>query len=332
MLIAAARQEGNLTLNTMAGAVNRKAVDAFEEAYPGIRVEHTTYTTGSIWAPKVIQERDAGIHTWDVSQIPPNTALTTLKPAGIWESIRPAIVHPEVTADKSWRGGFEFGFIDTDRTLTYAFGITKNSGVWINSDMVKEGEIKSITDLLNPKWKGKMTFTDVRTGFTFLPATAIRKRLGDDVMKRLFVDQQPVYNRDRRLVNEQMIRGSYAISIGISRVWLRDEYLPQGLGKNLVQLRTLEDTYLSEASVFLHKGAPHPNEAKLFINWILSKDGQAKWTEQQDVNSRRTDVAPVDPETAVEDGEEKKFPRLQTEEAQDYVEETRIMLEKLTGA
>src|SRR5207244_9050255 len=98
-LIAAARQEGNLTLNTMAGAVNRKAVDAFEEAYPSIRVEHTTYTTGSIWAPKVIQERDAGIHTWDVSQIPPNTALTTLKPAGIWESVRPAIRSEEHTSE-----------------------------------------------------------------------------------------------------------------------------------------------------------------------------------------------------------------------------------------
>jgi ABC-type glycerol-3-phosphate transport system substrate-binding protein len=49
------------------------------------------------------------------------------------------------------------------------------------------------------------------------------------------------------------------------------------------------------------KNAPHPNAAKVFINWFLSKDGQVAWEEgfREPVprNSRRLDVPVIDPDT-----------------------------------
>ena len=39
--------------------------------------------------------------------------------------------------------------------------------------------------------------------------------------------------------------------------------------------------------------APHPNAAKVFINWLLTREGQAHWTRASVGNSLRTDVAPT---------------------------------------
>ena len=42
--------------------------------------------------------------------------------------------------------------------------------------------------------------------------------------------------------------------------------------------------------------APHPRAAQLFINWLLTKEGQTSYSQNVKVNSRRTDVAPADAE------------------------------------
>jgi ABC-type Fe3+ transport system substrate-binding protein len=44
------------------------------------------------------------------------------------------------------------------------------------------------------------------------------------------------------------------------------------------------------------KNAPHPNAARLFINWLLSSDGQTSWATVTTNNSRRLDVPVGDPE------------------------------------
>jgi ABC-type Fe3+ transport system substrate-binding protein len=36
--------------------------------------------------------------------------------------------------------------------------------------------------------------------------------------------------------------------------------------------------------------APHPNAAKVFLNWLLSREGQTTWVQVTAQNSRRIDV------------------------------------------
>ena len=36
--------------------------------------------------------------------------------------------------------------------------------------------------------------------------------------------------------------------------------------------------------------APHPNAAKVYINWLLSKEGQTEWVKASGYPSRRLDV------------------------------------------
>jgi len=165
--------------------------------------------------------------------MPMSTALQVLKPANVWDPVRPMIVAPEAKNKANWRGGFEAGFLDRDKNLAYAFTLVRAPGVFVNLDQVKDGELRSFKDLLAPKWKGRIAISDPRTiGSTFWPLTAARLRLGDGIMKQILVDQEPVLSRDRNQLTEFMVRGRYPIAIGLNGLALQD-FQAHGVGKNV---------------------------------------------------------------------------------------------------
>ena len=115
--LAAAKKEGKVVVNTFPGDGYKRALKAFTQAYPDIKLEHTGLHSQD-FAPRILQERQANLFTWDVVTIPTSTALQVLRPAGVWDPMRPAIVLPEVKDDAGWEGGFERGFaLVKDRAL-----------------------------------------------------------------------------------------------------------------------------------------------------------------------------------------------------------------------
>jgi len=123
--------------------------------------------------------------------------------------------------------------------------------------------------------------------------TSARLNLGDDIIKKLFVDQEPALSRDTRQIVEFMVRGRYPIALGVNPLLL-SQFQRQGLGKNLKIFHFPEmDTMNSSSStVWLINRAPHPNAAKVFINWLLTKEGQVVWAREIETNSRRIGVEP----------------------------------------
>ena len=302
-VIAAARKEGKVVVNTFPGDGYKRALKAFTLAYPDIKLEHTSLHSQD-FAPRILQERQASLFTWDVATIPTSTALQVLRPAGVWDPVKPVIVLPEVTDDAGWDGGFERGFtLVKDRALAYGFCSVRGAGIAVNTDLVKE-EIKGLTDLLNPKWKGKLLLPDVRTmGDSFWSMTSARLNLGDDIIKKLFVDQEPALSRDTRQIAEFMVRGRYPLALGVNPLLL-SQFQRQGVGKNLKILHFPEmDTMNSSSStVWVINRAPHPNAAKVFVNWLLTKDAQVVWAREIETNSRRVGVEPGNPSLVVPRG------------------------------
>ncbi len=324
-LVANAKKEGKVVVNTFPGSGYRQALTLFEEKYPGITVEHTTMIAREI-AVKALGEQKAGVFSFDVTQIPATTALQIMLPAGAWDPMPPALIHPEVTGDQYWRGGFKRGFVDSTGTYGYHFGWNKFQGVYINTDLAKPGEITSGKDLLDPKWKGKIVLMDPRSGgFTANWVTAVRKKEGDDYLKKLFVDQEPVFTRDQRQATEMIIRGGMAVATGPNHALL-DDFKNSGVAVN-VTTQTLSDaTYIQGGTVWLFKNAPHPNAAKLLLNWMLSKEGQESWMKLAlQENSRRTDVTPYEPERIPTEAEEKSLIFFDTEEWVIEVDKTQQM-------
>ena len=298
-MAAAAKKEGKISVNTFTGQGYARIFKLFSQAYPDIKLEHSNLEPVE-FSPRVIQERKASVFTWDVATMPMSTALQVLKPAGVWDPIRPVIVAPEARNNANWRGGFDAGFLDRDKNLAYAFTLVRAPGVFVNVDQVKEGELKSVKDLLAPKWKGRIAISDPRTiGSTFWPLTAARLRLGDGIMKQILVDQEPVLSRDRNQLTEFMVRGRYPIAIGLNGLALQD-FQAHGVGKNVKTWLLPELDYQSSGSgVWLLNRAPHPNAAKLFVNWLLTKDAQIAWAKELQTNSRFVGVEPGDPQAVV---------------------------------
>lgn len=308
--LAAAKQEGVVVFATITGPGYRRVADAFEEAYPGIRVEHTGWASFNQFNPKVLQERAAGVYAWDVTAHVADVHLNsgTLGPNGGLDPLRPVLIRPDVIDDKNWRGGFEQGWLDDGKKLGYGFLATLGGRtIWGNTDLVPESSVKSIKDLLNPSLKGKMIFVDPRiSGHSYYIFTAIRANLGsDDILKQIFVDQEPVITRDPRQAAEGVVRGRYAVTALTTTVM--NEFREAGLAQKVKALNIPEALYESSTTgAWLINRAPHPNAAKVFLNWLLGKDGQSAWTKHIVTNSRRLDVPPGDPEAVLPPGADYK--------------------------
>ena len=91
----------------------------------------------------------------------------------------------------------------------------------------------------------------------------------------------------------------------------------QGLGRNVVKL---EDKILRTTTGFgtiaLLEGAPHPNAAKVYINWLLSQKTQTMLAQNIKHNSSRTDVPPV--ETAIDPTKLSQCRNSSTEENSEF--------------
>ena len=83
-LVAAAKKEGKVVVNTFPGDGYARALKPFTQAYPDIKLEHTSLHSQD-FAPRILQERRANSFTWDVATIPTSTALQVLRPAGVWD-------------------------------------------------------------------------------------------------------------------------------------------------------------------------------------------------------------------------------------------------------
>ena len=302
-LVTRAKGEGKLVVNWIHNRLSpRKHLDEFEAAFPGITIELTTFASGSLWNPKVLQEMNAGIFTWDLALLGTPFGLP-LKDAGALVPIRPLLFRPDVLDEKVWRNGLEAGFVDKDKQWGYGFLEEITGDFFFNADLAKESEVQRVTDLTNPRWQERMAFSDIRQGAGFTRATAVRLGHGEETMRRIFVDQKPTYFRDDRAIAEALVRGTHAIGMGASLQKFLEEFQAQGLGKNVKQIFFPDLAFGSIGSIaWVLKQAPHPSALKLYLNWLLTKEGQISYSKSTGNNSRRLDVSPVDLPSAVQPG------------------------------
>ncbi|HEX3243829.1 MAG TPA: extracellular solute-binding protein [Chloroflexota bacterium] len=331
-LVAAAKKEGTLAAVTGAGSAYRRIMDLFQEAFPGVTVEHTALR-GSDFAARVRQERQANLYNYDIAQVPTTTALTVLRPAGVWEPVKPVITRPDVLDDKVWEGGFDAGWPDTDKKWAYAFCNDKARSIWIHPGQAGASEIKSFKDIVDPKFKGKIALADPRTeGRGYWPMTTLRANLGgavaDDLIRKLLTDMDPFIGTDARQMTEAMARGRYAVGIGAVDEQIIVDFQDQGVGKELQAIDNNEEwTYVSGTNIWLVDHAPHPNAAKLFINWLLTKDGQTVWSRELQTNSRRVDVPAGAEERQPQPG--KKYVQIDAESLIPEIDKTRELITEI---
>lgn len=308
--LAAAKQEKTLVFAGTPGAAERKAlVEAFNEKYPDIQVEFTP-ARGTQIVAKMAEEYRAGMHAWDLLVASTNPTIPVLvRQLNAMRPMQEALILPETMDDSKWMHGFNAGFTDSDGKYMYGPFVANSTFLHINLEYVPEGAIKSLEDLKDPKWAGKISWDDPR-----MPGNGVRQAIrlslekGDDWLRDLFQRQQILYVNDDSQRGDWFVRGRAPIAIGGILESELARYQEQGLAKRVQ--RTEADFTKGfggaggNTQVIWFKNAPHPNAAKVYLNWYLSQEGQLAVSQILEANSRRLDVPPVRPDDALDPNRE----------------------------
>ncbi len=290
--VAAARKEGKVVVLFTGGAEIRNAMaKGFYDKF-GVVMDSVS-GAGVEVAEKLTRERRAGLYLTDIYQGGVTTPAIILKPRELLGPLEQNFILPELKdpaeVKKIWWGG-ELPWVDEEHKI-FAFMAYPQAWVVINTNLVKPEEMKSFRDLLNPKWKGKIAIFDPTTtgaGGKLLSAVALQI-LSMDFWREL--SKQDVFvTRDNRMLVEWVAHGKYAMAIAARP---EEIALFQKEGAPLMHRTPEEGIGLTTGSggLAIMDRPAHPNAAKLFVNWLLSKEGMTVWSKAGDVQSARLDIA-----------------------------------------
>jgi ABC-type Fe3+ transport system substrate-binding protein len=284
----AAREEKTVVMYTTAGPDIRKGfTNALKNKY-GLEMEFVT-GRGVELAQKVLSERRAGLFLGDVYMSGATSTITMLIPEGVMDVITPELLLPEVKDTTKWYGN-KLPYIDKEQHLIGFRGLVYWPFI-INTTLVKPEELTSYNDVLKPQFKGKIAMGDptIEGAANTFVALASEYLMGRDFIKAL-VKQEPFISRDERLVTEWVARGKYSILIGVKPDPVTEF---QKAGAPLLPIIPKEGSMIEPGAgtISVMSKRPHPNATRIFINWLLSKEGQTLYAEAAGIESMREDVS-----------------------------------------
>ncbi len=273
--VGAARQEGRVVVyGEIVASVRDAIAKGIGDKY-GIEAEFVT-GKGAEVAQKFLAERTANLNLADAFVLGGGTLILILKPKGVLSPIPPIVYQPEAVDPRAWSDG-SIPYLDKDK-LVLPLGARYSSFVLRNTDMVKDGEIKSYDDLLDRKWKGKMTMIDptvTGTGSswtTFILTRVKGPEKGKQYLKQM-AEQDLNVIKDTRLHVEWVGRGKYPIGLGPHFATVTEL---QEAGVPIAWVPVQEGGLMAPgAGVYAIPDKPaHPNASALLTNWLLTAEGQ----------------------------------------------------------
>ncbi len=291
-MVETARSEGTVAVyaGTIPAPMRTAVQEAFKQKY-GINVEFTV-AGGNEIAQKFKAETNAGLHLVDLMQLGSTSLTNFIQPMHVTVPIEPLLVLPDVIDPGKWREG-KLPFADAERHMFMAT-LLANNFIVTNNEAVKESDITSTPDLLNPKWKGKIVIQDPGLAgngndwFSFTIINILGAEKGEAFMRNL-VKQEPVLSRDSRQMTEWVARNKYSIAIAPS-MSMAVEFIRNGAPISFARVKEPRSLSPGSGVISTFKEVPHPNAAKLYINWLLSKEGSTVFAPAYGYPSTRVDV------------------------------------------
>jgi iron(III) transport system substrate-binding protein len=292
--VAGAKKEGKVVVMGPPGELVRQAMmKGFTKAFPEIAIEYSGGRGGEL-STKIKAERDAGIYSVDIVVNGTSTANAYFKPMKALDPIEPALILPEVLDPKKWRDN-RLEFSDRGTRFNLVFTTQTNVPLIFNPAQVKAEQVDQLSKVLDPKWKGKIALQDpIPSGTGNGVFRWLWEVLGPektmDVYKKLRASAA-VVDRDQRRQIEWVAQGKYPLNFGPGTVMYQLE--KRGLKFGVIPEFKDHGGYVTPGfgSAMNINRAPHPNAGKVFLNWLLSMEGQTAFARAMGYASRRTDVS-----------------------------------------
>lgn len=292
-VVDAAKREGQVNIYMYRFG---KVLDAFRSDFPDIRPFLLTGSGAQI-TTKIFAERRAGRYLADVVSLGSSNYRLLHRQGKILDPIQPTLILPEVLDASSWYGG-RHRYLDAEGKHVFGYLANASSGhFYYNTTLVQPKEFTSYYDLFKPKWNGKVVVMDPR------PRTEIggimqffyyNRELGPSFIRQFFGNQDATFSRDSRQMIDWLAQGRFAICFGCSGALKAKN---QGLPLEIFETSSWKEGAsftVGGGTLSLPSHAPHPNAAKVFINWYLSRKGQMALQKYGDPdeapNSARVDI------------------------------------------
>ena len=162
--------------------------------------------------------------------------------------------------------GLPAGYVEKEGRWT-----ASNAHVMIimtNKSQVKDQEMpKTWKDLFNPKWKGKIVMANPeKSGSAYAQVYGIYKLYGWDGLKQLIGNAKVLDSSS--LIYKGVAAGEYPL--GITMEYAAHRYIVGG-DKNVGIIYPADGAFVAPEATGIVKNCPHPEEAKKFVDYLISK-------------------------------------------------------------
>jgi iron(III) transport system substrate-binding protein len=292
-----ARKEGAVSVYFWQGGNLDKVLQIFQQKYPDIRLTPVG-GRGSGFITRIVTEMRANKHLVDVCICGVTSPYDVLhKRADALEPIKSALMLSDVVDSSKWWQGKHHYQDPEGRYIFVYWGRAAATRVSYNSKAVNPAEFSSYWDLLNPKWKGKIVAIEPTESAGGWRALYYKPGIGAEFLQRLFGEMNVLFSREDRQAGDWLAVGKVSLGLFLSAI---PEAKAQGLpvdefkDSNFKEPPSLDSG--PNGTIALMKQAPHPNAAKVFINWFLSREGQTIYQEimntpTDQVESMREDIS-----------------------------------------
>jgi iron(III) transport system substrate-binding protein len=278
-VLEGAKKEGKLVIYTgVERAAAQILVDAFEKKYPFIAAE-TVRASSSKLATRLDAEIEANRVQGDLFEFSLLYLTTSLQQRGEilqYDSPEYAKYPKEYSAPGYWA----------------ASGLS-NVIILLNTRKVDEANIpQSWWDLTKPYWRNKLTIDNLEvsgTGYNWLIALVNNESIGWRFIEALGKNK-PGLERGHAGMAQKVAAGEYAGAAEMADFHLKN--IRDAAASVPVRGVWPKEGVPSEPwTAGILKRAPHPNAARLFLDFLLSREGQALYVQTMGWTSARSDVA-----------------------------------------
>lgn len=283
--LAAARKEGSVVIySSTPSELLDELTKQFNEKYPGIQAAYYRGGSSQVYQ-RLIAEQDAGRVNGDIIHVSDPATINDLKKAGRLLPYQ----SPEYAA-------YDPKYVDKDFTWFVARGHFLN--IAYNPAEVPDDQApKSFKDLADPRFKGKVGIMDVRlAGGAYYWQYAGWKLYGPQYFADM-AKNDPKFYPGHGPINDRVITGELAAGVDLN--YLTDQAITEN-GAPIKAVYPAEGAPMIWSPVGIVRDAPHPNAAKVMMDYLASAEGQKIFNGQYSY-SLRPDVAPQEGMTPLKD-------------------------------
>ncbi len=291
-VVKKANKEGRVMIYASANMGHFPPIrEAFNKKYPNIKI--VSVLGPNVYYVRPLMERRAGKYLVDLIMGSPSRLYRSLsRRAKILEPVPPALILPDVTDQSLWWRG-KHTYIDPEGKYVFMFESSiYGAQLSYNTDLVDPKKFKSVWDIFQPKWKGKILAPDIVGigGLNSVNFVYHHPQMGPEFLTKLYTEMDPTLYRNHSRAVDRMANGRFALCFSCRRVPIAME---QGLPVNEFspyQFKEQQGVGGGSGAIALVNRAPNPNAAKVFMNWWLSREGQITFRLANTMNPRKASL------------------------------------------